>query len=133
MSAFMLRDFEPPRSYLNAAASGPDGGLAGGDFPPYEGMPGTGAVDDSNGGMGSAGGGDGYGAANGGGGAVRSPGMLSVVIGLPFRLLGKVRDLCVRCGEFISAVEADVPGPVNQRSWLASYFRRARRARMYCE
>lgn len=86
VNAFMAGDITPPRGFFHPSGAGPDApGAAPMRFEDRSIMAGVGA---GGGGRGPGG------LPNHRRGDVRSPpGMLSVVVGLPFRLLGKVRRL----------------------------------------
>lgn len=98
VSAFMLGDITPPRSFLmgnngnNSTTNAPSSSGGGGLMDPsgFGGAAGGAgvAVEGSVGGGGGRGGGSGGG--GGGGTATAAPGVLSVIVGLPFRLMGKV-------------------------------------------
>lgn len=97
----MLGDITPPRSFLVPDANPPGAGGSTGGFSPSgfggSAMMSAGDTDSAAfGGMvGGAGGADGE-AGHGRGEPRVAPGMLSVVLGLPLRLLGKVRYAVVR-------------------------------------
>lgn len=101
VSAFMLGDITPPRSFLmgntNASTNGASGGIM--DPPDFGGLGGGASAGAGSGGQGMMDSGGSGGRGGGAGAAGSAPGALSVIVGLPFRLLGKVgaaqrRDNC---------------------------------------
>lgn len=92
VSAFMLGDITPPRSYLANPAGG-GGGASSTSSPGFSGggMMSAGADSSGFGGLGGSPAGGERDAQHGGRSEPRAPpGVLSVIVGLPFRLLGKV-------------------------------------------
>lgn len=94
----MLGDITPPRSFLHPSAA-PDSAEGGSNSPPGAYGGGSPGLREGMGLRGNGGGGGGGEAsAMGGHGDARGieqrqpPGVLSVIVGLPFRLLGKVRE-----------------------------------------
>lgn len=107
----MLGDITPPRSYLmgnnsNSATNAPASSGGGGLLDPsrFGGAAGDAGVpvDGNVGGGGRRGGGSGGG---GGGAAAAAPGVLSVIVGLPFRLLGKVISYALSPINYVLGVE----------------------------